>query len=82
MPSSSPSKIDSGQSSSRFGRKKSVSSRPGRRVAKNVPVITTAEFDRRFDAGEDLSDYFDWENPISKAAIEKMLAARKANKRR
>jgi hypothetical protein len=47
-----------------------------------VPVITTAEFDRRFDAGEDLSDYFDWENPISKAAIEKMLAARKANKRR
>jgi hypothetical protein len=47
-----------------------------------VPVITTAEFDRRFDAGEDVSDYIDWENPISKEEMEKMLAARKAAKRR
>jgi hypothetical protein len=47
-----------------------------------VPVITTAEFDRRADAGEDVSDYLDWENPIPMAEIEKMLAARKAAKRR
>ena len=26
------------------------------------PPITAEEFDRRFDAGEDTSDYFDWEN--------------------
>ena len=24
--------------------------------------ITAEEFDRRFDAGEDMSEYFDWEN--------------------
>ena len=28
---------------------------------KKVPKITTEEFDRKFDAGEDITDYLDWD---------------------
>jgi hypothetical protein len=32
-------------------------------IKKSKPVpITAEEFDRRFDAGEDISDYIDWES--------------------
>ena len=40
--------------------KRSGSSRRGARGHKNAATITTADFDRRFDAGEDISQYLDF----------------------
>lgn len=31
-------------------------------MAKKKNTITAEEFDQRFDAGEDISDFLDWEN--------------------
>ena len=35
--------------------------------AKGPPPITAEEFDRRAEAGEDLDEYFDWENAVTVA---------------
>jgi hypothetical protein len=40
--------------------KRSGSSRRGARGTKSAATITTADFDRRFDAGEDISQYLDF----------------------
>ena len=40
--------------------KRSASSRRAAPGRKNAATISTAEFDRRFDAGEDISDYLDF----------------------
>jgi predicted DNA binding CopG/RHH family protein len=40
--------------------KRSASSRRAAHDAKKPAPITTADFDRRFDAGEDISDYLDF----------------------
>ena len=75
MPSSRTIKALSGPSSSRSAKGKSVSSPRGRRAAKSVPIITGAEFDRRAEAGEDLSRYLDFGHPGSEAALLRALAA-------
>ena len=31
-------------------------------MAKKRNIITAREFDRRFDNGEDITDFLDWEN--------------------
>jgi hypothetical protein len=40
-----------------------------------VPAITTREFDRRAESGEDLSEYIDWKHPIAPAEMERRIAA-------
>jgi hypothetical protein len=40
-----------------------------------VPVITAAEFDRRAEAGGDLSAYIDWQHPVSPDEMERRIAA-------
>jgi predicted DNA binding CopG/RHH family protein len=45
--------------------KKSASSQSGTRTTTKAPriapnTISAAEFDRKFDAGEDVSEYIDW----------------------
>jgi predicted DNA binding CopG/RHH family protein len=40
--------------------KRSASSRRAAPVRKSAATISTAEFDRRFDAGEDISKYLDF----------------------
>lgn len=32
--------------------------------------ITTEEFDKKFEAGEDVSDFLDWENAIKKINVD------------
>jgi hypothetical protein len=32
--------------------------------------ITTEEFDKKFEAGEDVSDFLDWENAIKKIKVD------------
>lgn len=32
--------------------------------------ITTKEFDKKFEAGEDVSDFLDWENAIKKIKVD------------
>lgn len=32
--------------------------------------ITAEEFDRKFDAGEDISEYLDWDNAIKKVNVD------------
>lgn len=37
---------------------------------KKVTPITTEEFDRKFEAGEDIDDYVDWEHPVKKVNVD------------
>jgi hypothetical protein len=77
MSSTPTTKASSGPSSSPSAAGKSGSSRRGQQAGKNVPVISGAEFDRRAEAGEDLSEYIDYERPISDAQFARQLAASK-----
>ena len=41
-----------------------------RESKKKVKEITTEEFDRKFDAGEDISDYIDWGSAIKRVNVD------------
>ena len=73
MPFSLTTKAASGRSSSRSGAAKSGSSRRARPVAQNAPAIATAEFDRRAEAGKDMSDYIEWTLPMTPAQFRRHL---------
>lgn len=47
-------------------------------MKKKVKEITAEEFDRRFDAGEDLDEYIDWDNPTWPGIAELAKKARAA----
>jgi hypothetical protein len=45
---------------------------------KKTQVISTEEFDRRFEAGEDMSEHIDWNNAIKKVNLDIPVWAIKA----
>ena len=74
MPSTANIKIKSGLRSSRSGAGKSAYSQPVSPAARSAKSITSEELDRKIDAGEDVSDYFE---PITEAEFLRDLAASK-----